>query len=1607
MEVFLLYLGGIALGLLTIELLGTSCSACKQLICHKWQINQNPTPVVPDWIYTAATIGIAIGVVTLVVVFISHRRRVTRSKTYRTMVQAAEEHHMQCHAAIPNDSGVMHFTDSWKARPFRLRDIVRVSRLRVYDLNIVGVGFPLYNNAMISFLQRGHCCKSGDMTASQQTVVLKLRPADWGVLQHVQGPLKVLQALIGQHDSDLILDCTDIRSVVLGAADIVQGESVQMAELFCGGFNGFAQAAFVLNRGSVPLHACWSLDIDEDCDRMIKCREPATQFLRSPQELEEAVSLHSDLVHVSADIKWNWWMRCFLHMPVQLVAASPPCQPWSSAGSESGLDSSEGQLMLRLIDVVSAVGVPVIVLEQVAGFVQHPHYPIVMQAWALAGYEVKWQDTLNLLDVLPCQRVRHICVLARTGPLPDVSISPVSWALGRRQTLGHAHAVFDLPGPLLRAAIPDDAALAKYLDPWYVPAPVRVGARQQTPAQYRVRTVDGHASTFLAMYQSQHTLPESMLSRKGILGCLLQHQGCLRFFAGAEVASLHGAVQPILLDAQAAVQMRMLGNAIAVPQAVVGLVYGCLVLGLEGVPDPASAVHLACRLRLHNQNTVLIPVDSDWILCSREQTEAVIKSGGGLPKTAWATPPSQVLTEVTLQAGDVQQQLCVPVGMRPVDLLAHIGCVAAPGLPHLSQQPLLSCATIQVLAPMSLPAEPSVGEKDGCLHWSVVLTPGRVYVVSTASPSTWSQLLCVAEDVHVEDCRLSLFSVYGTRLEHLQDFQHCMVAVPEDPDLPVFPLLHLAHAGEQLRVFRLRGGLAAVSPADGAMNLWLGTPFHVLSALGWQAAVHGYPVEPGATMTISMVPLPVSVRVSEDQLQGLWRIWLLVAFLQQCRATQNTGATIAVEVQIVAKTVWTGHLPADLETQMLEQWWAKASNMCELPPRSRIFSGPFPLPPSLLLQDVRSQERRHVVRKSGLLLLSLQPECVGGGVKSENASWTQTRAASLCLSNGLDLARTTQFVDQLTTAAGVPKLAAVLQGPTSERWSNVLDLAKQVNVATPVVTGHQAKADVRMKKAAQRRRAQERYSIQASDVSLTPDFFFNADGSPANILPGLQPGASGVFLVDEGEAPELLSALSGVQPDELCLVVLGHHCPDPSRCDGKLSFPACACSDAAPLLLAGCLHNLGGRKVVTKHQSDVAVDLPEVFCCSFEAYGDEFDGESWQALTASPVKTVQDIFRKAGIDKAFANPWGRQFFAGDKPTVPANAEKAVFQAKVDAKVVQQMLEVSGHNRVYMVPRNPDRTLQHEYSIVWLGNSKAEVLKLSLQVKGQLGIVRSRARFGIRVAATKFEQTFGQLRPGQVAPAKVEVKHLFRVGPLPAGAGADEIREWAMKAAWQVRVIKALGASHWLLGAAGEPPSVFPAFNGQTVLITKLPQRAPQRSELQSGSFNSRQSFPSGQRAEEDPWNLSDPWSSYTAKQKLQATSAPLQPANTAPAPRHLGGPTEQRFKEQEGRLQALETGLQNLRLHHDKQHEEILHQQKADRAAAQSSTEQLQDRIALIGADFSKQLQQSVASLQGAQAQQQQQMQSSLDEIKQLMMSCREGRDVSKKAKMAAEKDDL
>ena len=1428
-------------------------------------------------------------------------------------------------------------------------------------------------------------------------VVLKLRLADWTAVKHSTQPLKVLQSLVTIQDAQFVLDCTGIDSVVVSVAPICVGETVQVAEIFSGGFNGYAQAAYVLHRHGVPVHMRWSLDKDVDCEDMIRCCCPDTVTVHSPNELQEVVMNGIAHVHVTTNIHTSWWLRMFAHAPVNVVCLSPPCQPWSAAGSESGLFSDEGIVVLRAIEVLGALHVPVVVLEQVANFTKHPHYSCVQEAWKLAGYEQVWADTTNLLDVLPTQRMRHMAVYVHhTAVGAHRQVQSMSWVSQKRQTLGSANALFHLPAPILRSCLLAEEALVKYMDPWYVPPPRQAGQRPQTPQQYRIKGERDVAGTFLAQYQSQHLLPERAIASKGILGCLASFRGVLRFFAGPEIASLHGATQPILLQADVPTQMRLLGNSISVPHAITGLVYACCCLGVRGVPEPPMAVRLALQERIHCKNAALLPIGGDWVLCHRDRADQVIEARHVFSAEAWQAGAPSAFIGLCFVGPETKVAIHVPEGVPADALMQHLGLREAwpgskplnvfqdtPGVVHVKQVPCVTCAGFS-------------GHTGYQLDLCTVLTPGKAYVVDSDAATTWSLLLRIAQDIEVEDCHMSLFSVYGQRLVHLSDFEPVMVAVPEDPDIPVFSLVHLAPVVEGLLLHRLDGGFALSSPQVTAAEVWLGAPFHLLSALGWRCDLHNFPAQKPEPMMLTMVPIPDTVSLSADRLQELWRVWLFIAKLEEAQGLRGLTASCRVEVQVVARQVWVGRLPGTLQLTEIESWWQLSSTACLLPSASRVFSGPFPQAISVTVAQLGQDAKNCVRRKNGNLLITVHPECVGGGAKTETANWVKTRAASTCLTAGLDLERTTDFVDKLATAAGVPRLTSCLQGgQVQDKWGQLTELAQQVGLACPVISNKAAGVANKLKKAQQRQKHQNRCSVKAADVCLCPGYFMNADGTAARVLDSVQPGATGVMLTDEDEAAALLPAVTGIQPDELCIVVLGHTCPDKNTCAGRLSIPAQARHDHAPLLLAGCYHNVGGKPVKAKPHADIEIDLPEVLCCTFEAFGDEFEPDHWQRLTQAPVKTVQEIFAKSELGAKFANPWGRQFYAGDRPALPASADKLVFQARVSRADLDDLLAVSGHNRVYIVPRRQDKTASTDFSIVWIGNSKAEAMKASLQVQGQLGIVRAKARFGIRVPAARFGEIFANLKPDQIAPTRVQVNALYRIGPVPAGAGATELQQWAVKAAWQVRVIKALGATHWLLGAASDPPTVYPAFNGQTVLITKVPPRQTQQPVVQSGSFSSRPSGPAGSSnavavtdTKIDPWLLSDPWSSY--KSTTNSTNSFGSLASSAPAPKQLAGPTEKRLQAQEDRLKALEDGLHNLRVQGDERHTELVQQQQQDRLQTKAQTEQLSDRIALLSHDFTRQLQLSVESLQGAHNQQQQQVQTSIDELKQLLLASRD-----------------
>ena len=94
-----------------------------------------------------------------------------------------------------------------------------------------------------------------------------------------------------------------------------------------------------------------------------------------------------------------------------------------------------------------------------------------------------------------------------------------------------------------------------------------------------------------------------------------------------------------------------------------------------------------------------------------------------------------------------------------------------------------------------------------------------------------------------------------------------------------------------------------------------------------------------------------------------------------------------------------------------------------------------------------------LIRRSGHLVLTFHPHCSGGGAKDDGRHWAQTRAASLCLSQGFDLKTTTAYVDAISSKGSANRILQALQAKSEDaRWTQLSDYAKELDIAIPQPT---------------------------------------------------------------------------------------------------------------------------------------------------------------------------------------------------------------------------------------------------------------------------------------------------------------------------------------------------------------------------------------------------------------------------------------------------------------------------------------------------------------------------------------------------------------------------
>ena len=1071
----------------------------------------------------------------------------------------------------------------------------------------------------------------------------------------------------------------------------------------------------------------------------------------------------------------------------------------------------------------------------------------------------------------------------------------------------------------------------------------------------------------MACYHYQHELPEDCLARSGILATLFSGEGEPRFFAGAEVALMHSAVRPVYLPSQDRVQMRGLGNSLAVPQALI-----CLTRAVSLAVRPDSdhllmdLIAICLQDRIHNANCCLYPCESGWCLCRRDQGTEVLALLS--PTSPWGQlRPTQSLhfqcwtcfdefqsVSLLLPEGlSLQQVLRVWDAEVPTSGLAATAALCQVAETHRDNRPSHSRLELSSLPLLRLEGSVNFGSSTDGPDLLMIIGAERYYFVDVSSPTFVAHL----NDILSWEAGPYVSSDLATRWESLSgvpylSWRHLsgVVVLQHAPvhDLhlgPRFPLPALDGVSVLSRTSPIRVQVTGRWAEQVAHTL----PARRLHALGWQLHIQSV-VDPGPGCVCLFVPLQHRLAIAEEAvLPHLAEILLQGCLSQLSTLPQERTDMHEVQVQISGRNIWCGALPGHLPLSEVLQTWRKACCQLDCQGEARMYSGPRLIDEALCIAEARLDSRSGWINRRGRLLLTIQPEVRGGGAKDAKYVSAQTALAQLLLDRGFSLPDSSGIVDRLMPKAGLGRIQRLLSVVHPDnKWSQFMQLAQQFEVPIPPTPARVERAAIRVQEAFRKRRQAR---LKASDFSLQPGHWFNEDGAEAPILKQLFPGCSGIHLCDAQDAGQHIHTFKDNTPDELGLALVGHTCPHEASCSGRHTVPALN-AGGEPILLSICLHQLGSRKLSVKCRHAATVAVTAAVCVAFTVHMDEWEDHAWTLLRANPVRQVVKVLQASGISQPLRSPWGRSLRLGQQTCAASEADSIQFHRQVSSEHLPQLLRRSGHNRVYLTPKTCEHSLHPNWAVVWLSADRDQAIQQAAIFQAQYGLARTRKRFGLRVEASAFvipsrrRWTETHLSLGQHAARSPASRYCcVGCGNCMAPEASPQPRASAVDCWCRALCLR-------------QVPSVSRSAAGSIV-------SAGRARPVPSASAS----------ASQDTWTHSDPWSQYLA------AKSPAAPIAEPTLPRQVSGPTAARFEEQEARLSKLEAGMSAMQATTSDLQQEL-----------QASTATMRHEVGTIRTDlhtfkeaFQSQLQESIEALRASQQAQQSQMQAGFLELKAML----------------------
>ena len=828
-------------------------------------------------------------------------------------------------------------------------------------------------------------------STSGQTAVLRMRLNDWYILgQHVH-ELSAIWTQVCLNADTIILDSTIGPAFLTGRVPLAQHEALRMAEIFCGGFCGWTQAAYCLREGGVNISTRWLLDSDADLVDSVQTSHPEVRTIYGPAAFDEP-AVHDQVLFLKADINDGWWHRILTGSSPDIVTASPPCQPWSAAGQQSGLQSPDGVLFLTLASISAVAEFPVVCVEEVQGFCSHPDAKHVLNAWRESGYDLVFQQVKNLSEVSPTHRPRLLLIFLhrKTACNSPGAFQVASWHSAPRPTLSANKCYFKVqPDALLEPCYLSEPVKEMYLDAWYLPP----SSNHLDPVKYRVHKIHGRAPCFLAQYHYQHLLSERLLDTKGLLGGLLETSKGVRFYSAPEIATCHGIVCPALFPLPDRITMKILGNAIAVPHAVLSLSHALQAFKGRAKTDPAHFVHIAHKLRIKSDSCALLRIQKGWVLVSlecmaqllaRENLRKEIELGLIRARPVFhrvdIVPPA-------LSEHDILEVFFTE-HVNPQEALEAFGFCWKRAVPvlELDRQARVHKVKIQDDPTLRLPA--CLDKPNKVTRALATLTPQGAVCLDRTAPDIFAQLRWVFRWANDHGCHaVQCLDFYGRQVSAIEQMPALLLVIPCTDDT-LFPLPCPCPTQVQaMTVVETDLGLHFRIPNEVATDWWLQWPGHILPNLGWQTTFGRFPPLQGEDFCISLEPALTILRLRRPDIKRWLREILFLGQVDQ-RCQDETGPCVSVKWQVEGRTISHGLLPDSITLADVEAWWFHASTATGCWPNARLYSGPFPLHTDLTLRDTPVHS---LFRKHDKTYLTIMPELRGGHVLA-----TATMQASSC-----------------------------------------------------------------------------------------------------------------------------------------------------------------------------------------------------------------------------------------------------------------------------------------------------------------------------------------------------------------------------------------------------------------------------------------------------------------------------------------------------------------------------------------------------------------------------------------------------------------------------------